>query len=444
VTARALGAATGAAATPVGAALVAVALAAVALVAAALADTAHAAAEPGDTAAAPAPAGAEVRAELVFDSAQVHLHEQVVASLRITHPIWAQPRWDAPAFEGFWSERISSIGEAVRTDGQGRRVRTTIFRRSLFPTRTGVLEIAPSRLRYVDQEKREQRVEVPGGSVRVVALPVRDRPEGFADVVGDVRVSAHLSRSRAALGRSVRLVIEYYGDANLWNAAVPELDGLFGADVEVFPDRPYTTTGERGGMLTLRRSLSYDLVARDVGRFILPPFELAYFDPDAGAYRTARSESLVLEVVRASAAARARAARPPAPAPAGIEVPWLATGLLLLAVGALVAWTMTRWWRSALRPVFGPPPPSPRRLFEEACAAVGTSDFAELLGRAVKAGIHARYHFDPRPLTSDEIASRIDDPDGPALLRRLDRARFSPGSENVEALLASARRFLDL
>ena len=92
----------------------------------------------------------------------------------------------------------------------------------------------------------------------------------------------------------------------------------------------------------------------------------------------------------------------------------------------------------------GPPPASPRLAFEKACAAIGTPEFPPLLTDAIKVGVHAHHHFDAGPLTTEEIAERVRDPEAIELLRRLDRMRFSRGLENAETLLASVRRYLDL
>lgn len=387
----------------------------------------------------------EVRAELLLSRTHALIHQQVVCSLRIHHPLWARPRWEAPPFEGFWSTRLSSIGEAMRTEGDGRKVRTTVFRRALFPTRTGELPIASSILSYTSEEGLERRVKVPGGSLRVNALPTSGRPASFADVVGGLEISAYLENTEVARGRSVGLTVDYYGDGNLQYAPAPQVEGVFGPAIEVFVERSTSVAGERNGLATSRRSFHYDLVAQELGRFILPPFELTYFDPDGGAYRTARSEKLTFQVMEARAVPERRPWQPRVETRLGPEVRWLlGAGGLLVLVGGLVGWAMLRGWRNAAQPVFGPPPPSPRALFDEACEGVGTGKFADLLSRALKAGVHARHHFDPLPYTTDELERRVDDPEAIALMRRLDQARFAGADKETDELVSAVRRYLDL
>jgi hypothetical protein len=387
-------------------------------------------------------ADADARVEIALDRQDAFVHEQVVLSLRIVHPLEARPSWETPAFEGFWAERMSSVAEPMAS-GASERVRTTIFRRALFPTRSGTLEIPRSKLRLELDGGREQWLQVPAARLRVLPLPAASRPADFSEVVGSVRVDVDLSASQVAQDASVRLVLDYYGDANLWDAPAPRLEELFGDAVEVFPEAPYSTSGERDGRLTTRRTLRFDLVPHERGRFVLPAFELAYFDPAERGYRRAASERLEFEVLGRGDVSRARPGASAAqPAPPPLPWPLLALASALAALSA--AGVLRSFWRRARLRALGPRPPSPRALFEDAAAAVGSERFAEQLALAIKAGIHARHQFDPRALTSDEIAARIDDPEAIGLLRSLERMRFAPGHHQPETLLAAVRRYLAL
>lgn len=389
--------------------------------------------------AAPPQAGAGgVSAGLRVEPDEAYLHEQVVLELFVTHPIDARPRWQAPAFEGFWTERLASKGGSRGRDSGGRVVRQTRFRRALFPTRSGELPIAGSKLRYRDAAGVEQTLDVPGLTVRVRPLP--EAVPGGA-VVGEVQLEARLSASQIPVGSSTRLLVDYYGSGNLWDAPLDDLESALGPDIEVFADRPLMTRGERNGQLTTRRRVRYELVPRASGRFAIPGLRLRYFDPASGSYRMAATEPLELRVgpagtpvVRSEGAARS----------AVPSLPWRAALVALVATGLAVAFGLTRWWRRALRAVLGPPPPSPRVLLARARDGVGSDRFPRLLRDALEAGVHARYHFDPSHLTTDEIAERIDDPAALELLRSLDQLRFSGRVERSEQLLESVQRYLGL
>jgi hypothetical protein len=328
-------------------------------------------------------------------------------------------------------------------DDQGRAIRTTVYRRALFPTRTGTLEIPTSRIRYRDSEQVMHELQAPGVRIRVDPLPVEGRPASFGDVVGAPAVQAYLSQTEVGAGRNLRLVVDYFGPANVWDAGIPDLEEALGAGVEVFAEPPRLTFGESGGRLTARRTLRYDLVPRRRGDFEIPAFELPYFEPIAAAYRLARSSPIRFRVVhrpRAGTRFPTGSTRRPAPPP----LPWLPVAGVGLVIGLVVSLSLLRWWRAASAPRTASSLPSPRIAFELACDALGQNEFAALLADAVKAGVHVQHDFDARPLTTEEIAARVDDAEAVDLLRTLDRARFARRVEIPEALLARVRRYLGL
>jgi hypothetical protein len=390
------------------------------------------------------PAEQPPRAELRADPPTAVLHQQVLLQVEVTHPVWARPSWEPPAFEGFWAERLPSLGGPLDRDAAGTAIRTTVYRRALFPTRTGRLEIPASRIRYRDSEQEMHELEVPSGHVRVSPLPEAGRLDGFSEVVGQPAVQTYLSQTEIGEGRNLRLVVDYFGSANVWDAAAPALERALGSGVEIFAEPPRLTLGEKGGRLSARRTFRYDLVPRRRGDFEIPAFELAYFDPTSGAYRLARSEPIPFRVVHRPRGAASfptggsRAARSP------VQLPWIPLAGAVLVIALVVSFSLWRWWRAAAGPRTASTLPSPRIAFERACDALGSDAFPALLADAVKAGIHVRHHFDARPLTTQEIASRVDDREALDLLGRLDQARFAGRADLPEALVSRVRGYLRL
>lgn len=389
--------------------------------------------------------GAELEARVQIGKAEVTLHEQVLLRVEVTHPLWARPRWEPPVFEGFWSERLSSVGGPLEKPDGSEAVRSTTFRRALFPTRTGRLTIGPSLLRYRDRADHEKTLELPGTELRVLPLPEHARPEAFQGIVGQLQIETVLSSEVLELGQSLSLSVEVYGVANTWDVPPPDLEAALGDQVEVFPNPARTFVGEQGDKLTARRSFGFELVPRETGRHQLPQLTIHYFDPQTRSYRVARSPAVAFRVVARGALGRRAPWRSSAAAPAPTRSPpWLAIALIVGGVGTLCAWGLARWWRRMPRTWQGPTPPPPRALFEGACAAFGTERFPNLLAQAVKARIHVRHQLDARALSSEEIAGRIDDEQAVELLRDLDRVRFGRSERDTQALLDSTRRYLEL
>jgi len=364
----------------------------------------------------------EVRTGL--DRSRPWLHQQVVLEVAVTHRLYARPRWQPPVCEGFWVERMPSEGGSLLHPGGRESARTTVFRRALFPTRVGVLEIPASSLLVKTRDDEEVEVGVPGTRIEVRALPDAGRPEGFSGLVGPLEVRLAVDDDEVALGRGIRVEVDVYGAGNVWDVKPPDLAARIGREVEVFAERARTLTNTRKGRMMARRIFRFDVVSRET---------------------TAASEPVEFVV-----AARGELSR---------RAPWevrqragevvLNRGLLLpvlvIVVGllALCAWALSRWWRGEQRAWQREPEPDPDVLLRRAERALGSDEFLALLAAAVKAGIRTRHAFDPSAMTTSELAQRIDDGEALRILRAVDAARFARDESDATELLVSTRRYLD-
>lgn len=377
-----------------------------------------------------------------LDRSRPWLHQQVVLEVTVTHRLYARPRWEPPVCEGFWVERMPSEGGTLLHPGGRDAARTTVFRRALFPTRTGALEIPTSSLVVKRPDDEEIEVEVPGARVDVQALPEAGRPADFAGLVGPLEVRLALDEDEITLGRALRVEVDVYGPGNVWDIDAPDL-GL-GSEVEVFAERARTVTNPRKGRMMARRVFRFDVVPRDTGRFAIAPLEISYFDPDAGRYASAQSEGL--EFLVGARGALPQRAPWEAKQRAGEVV--LNRGLLLPVLSilggllALSAWGLTRWWRGEQRAWQREPEPDPGVLLRRAEHALGTDEFPALLAAAVKAGVRTRHALDPRAMTTSELAEHIDDGEALRILRAVDAVRFAGSTRDATELLVSTRRYL--
>jgi hypothetical protein len=372
---------------------------------------------------------------------QIVIHAQVQLRIEVTHPSWVRPRWTEPPFEGFWPERLSTTGKGLK--GELAHLRTTVFRRALFPTRTGELEIAGSVVTYEDPHGTAHALPVPELRVVVKPIPEEGRPRAFGGLVGSLDLQASLVRNPIARGQSAQLLLEAYGEINAWDLEAPNLEAILGADVEVFPTRPRLSVGENGDRLTLRRTFLWDVVPTRSGFVEIPPIEVSYFDPTETAFRVARSEPLRLEVVVSAAALGSGSPFEPRKTRAPSARLGMATLVLFLLAGTVAVLFLVRWARRNAERLRRPPRPSRKAALRAARAAVGSNAFPGLLGRAVRAGIAVRNQFDPEGLTTEEIARRVDDPEGVRILESLDRIRFAREGQTAESLLDAVARYLE-
>ena len=380
----------------------------------------------------------EIQVRVKLDRPSVVLHEQVVMSLEILHPSDARASWEPPPFDGFWAERLGT--RALSDDPSG--LHRTEFRRALFPTRAGVLEIADSKLTLIGEGGAERELPVPGAHLQVKPMPEGVSPELL---VGQVEIHLQPGDDRVRLGKSLPLTIELFGDANVWDAAAPQLEALLGPEVEVFAEAPRLSIGENAGRATTRRIFRYALVPANAGRVHMEPLQLSYFDPATGKVETARSEALAFDVFQGSADDEPRSPFKKR-VPLAADEPWPAWPFLLAVAVALAAASFALWrWRKAeLARLLQPAGVSPRIAWDQARDARGSAEFHGLLARAVRAGVGARHHFDALPLTAAEIAARGGEREAVDLLEALDRARFARRSADDDSLLERARAYLKL
>ena len=362
------------------------------------------------------------------------VHGQMLLSVEVIHPAWTRPRWEPPPFPGFWPERVSTHGEM--TDARRpQHLRRTVFRRALFPTRTGTIDVPPSVLRYEDPDQTEHSLAVPGVQARIDPIPAEGAPADFDGLVGQIEVRGELMRRSIVLGESTRLLVEVYGDANVWDLEAPDLEDSLGSDLELFPMRPRIHLGEQGSRLTARRTFSWDLVPRHEGRFDLPSISVSYFDPQSGSFRFARSEPLSLVVAPRPSAAEYES--PFLPSHDRAPLGWAALPYALLWMAGLLAaaFFLLRWARRTERLLRLPSRPSARAALAAAHEGVGTAALPQLLAHAVKSSITARHRVDVTGLTTEEIATRVEDAEALSLLTTLDGIRFAGDTTPPETLL---------
>ncbi len=111
--------------------------------------------------------GAELEARVQISKAEVMLHEQVLLRVEVTHPLWARPRWEPPVFEGFWSERLSSVGGPLeKPDGSEAFERLAALKREVVRHEQRMAELERERL-VIHQEQqriRDNLGRIPTGS----------------------------------------------------------------------------------------------------------------------------------------------------------------------------------------------------------------------------------------------------------------------------------------
>ena len=154
---------------------------------------------------------------------------------------------------------------------------------------------------YVEVEKK---IKAPGITIQVDPLPAR--PAGFSGGVGSFTISAQLEQSEVKANDPVKLRVTVSGVGNmkLLKQPVVEFPKDFDSyDAKVTDKTRLTTQGLEG-------SIVYDFLAvpRHQGTFEIPPIAYTYFDLQANAYKTVKTEAFTLHVAKGDGSAASSSA----------------------------------------------------------------------------------------------------------------------------------------
>lgn len=140
--------------------------------------------------------------------------------------------------------------------------------------------------------KRE--IKAPGLTVQVDPLP--KRPAGFSGGVGRFNISAQVNHMEVKAGDPInmRVVIGGIGNLKLLKQPVISFPKDFDKyDPKVTDKTRLTANGVEGNMI-------YDflVVPRNQGKYTVPPVEFTYYDTNANAYKTLKTQAFDINVLK--------------------------------------------------------------------------------------------------------------------------------------------------
>lgn len=138
----------------------------------------------------------------------------------------------------------------------------------------------------------KRSIKAPGITVQVDPLP--KRPANFSGGVGKFNISAQISKTKVKANDpiTVRVVVGGVGNLKLIKQPVVNFPKDFDKyDAKVMDKTKLTQSGVEGNMV-------YDFLAvpRNQGNYVIPAVEFVYYDVDANAYKTIKTQSFNLEV----------------------------------------------------------------------------------------------------------------------------------------------------
>jgi hypothetical protein len=332
--------------------------------------------------------------------------EPVILRVRLVlaEDLAEEPNYVPPVTTGFWAETPSRPESYVASQA-GRRVLVTETRARLVPLAPGIARIGSAsvdlalarsgpadRLRWLSGRGGQRLLTVRSQPIEVRVRPLPPgAPAGFDGAVGTFVL--RWSADRAATSEDVPVVVrlDVRGSGNLPLLKTPVLVCPEG---EVFAGTAQDSLALPGALTPGHRRYQWNVLPRRTGLLRIPAPSLAWFDPEAGHYRSADLPPVVVDVgPPVFSPARGREAFPgvfvrdaPDPFARGLA-PWAWALAGLLGGGAVMLWrarppadphaeqrARVATWRHALRA------PSGTAFWR---AAEEVAEWLERRGRAV-------------------------------------------------------------
>lgn len=331
----------------------------------------------GGGAGAPGVSAEDFFVEASPDAARVYENQAVVVEYRLYTRVDVPFAniVEQPGTEGFWVEELGTGGQSTLVRDGLQYGSRAIRRVALFPTGPGRRTLAPLRLegtaRLPQQRPRSLFEEFLGGvdaglfapgvpvaaasnAVEIEALPLprEGRPGTFLGHVGTLSAAASVDKTVVETGEAVAFRLVLSGTGNLRSLASPGI--AFPPEIEAFPPEIDDDIAPGADGLRGSRTYEYVLVPRAAGRVTLPAVEVAYFDPEAVAYRRARTTPIEIEVAAAPGAPVASAGRPGESAPVESlrdDIRFIQTGEPRLRRADRSIFAAAPFWIVALLPV---------------------------------------------------------------------------------------------
>lgn len=145
----------------------------------------------------------------------------------------------------------------------------------------------------------KRAIKAPGMTINVNPLP--KRPATFSGGVGKFNISAQINKNEVKANDpiTIRVVISGVGNLKLIKQPIVKFPKDFDKyDAKVTDKTKLTTNGVEGNMI-------YDFIAvpRNQGKYVIPAVEFVYYDIEANAYKTIKTQSFNLDVAKGDGSA---------------------------------------------------------------------------------------------------------------------------------------------
>ena len=128
-------------------------------------------------------------------------------------------------------------------------------------------------------------------SIKVLPLPQNGRPDDFSGGVGAFTLSASVDKAQVKVNEAVNLTLKVEGRGNVSSMEAPKNQWPQG--LELYESKGNSKTGRAGHA---EKVFEYLLIPRSGGTVTIPPFEVAFFDPEKKQYIRQKTAPIALLV----------------------------------------------------------------------------------------------------------------------------------------------------
>jgi hypothetical protein len=186
----------------------------------------------------------------------------------------------------------------------------TLKKTTLFPQRTGELEIRPLELFATIREReptpintffgpryryKNKRVELKSNAVTITVNQLPSAPSSFTGSVGAFNLQSSLDNKSVNVNNAINLKYVVTGSGNIDLVELPEID--FPVDFEVYDPKVNVSSQNVKGSVSGKKTIEYLIIPRVVGDFTIPATQLTYFNPATNQYETASAPEYTVQVM---------------------------------------------------------------------------------------------------------------------------------------------------
>lgn len=222
--------------------------------------------------------------------------------IRVTFTLWAiggsqvrQYGSDFPETTGFYAipREPQQMDKGVNTTRNGRQYTAVHWEQTVYPTKTGELEIGPWIWHGVlvpPDTMRARNMNLATDPVEITVKPLPNPPQGFGGAVGQFDVTARKPSANPIRGVPFDLTVTIVGRGNpdgIQAPPLPEVDWAYVAE-------PQRQQGHdpRTGNDSVERTFVYSITPIEEGAQEMPGIQFWYFDPEREDFVAAETDAL--------------------------------------------------------------------------------------------------------------------------------------------------------